>query len=80
MKKMEGVNGFFYEFVFNFHEGLARVKRNGGLAGFIDKTGKEVIPMQYSIASDFANGFARVRDTEGRNFYIDQLGREFREK
>ncbi len=38
-----------YEDVIPFSEGLAPVK-NGGLWGYVDETGKEVIPLQYAAA------------------------------
>jgi len=78
--EMQPVSDFLYEFVFDFHDGWARVKRNGGKTGFINKAGKEMIPVQYYSAKDFSNGFAKVSDMTGKNFYIDVFGREFFEK
>ena len=49
-----------YEYVHNFCEGLARVNENN-MYGFIDKTGKEVIPLNYYVqAYDFNEGLAAV--------------------
>lgn len=47
------------ESAFSFFEGRAAVKSNG-YYGFIDKTGKIVIPCIYSLAFNFKNGLARV--------------------
>ena len=49
---------------------MAAVKLNGKW-GFIDKTGKEVIPCEYYWATDFHEGLAKVG--EGR--YIDKKGK-----
>ena len=56
-----------------FSEGLAAVEKDG-LMGYIDRTGKIVIPLQYLYASDFSHGFARVQDEKGLLF-IDKTGR-----
>ncbi len=49
-----------YEDVYGFSEGLARVDKNN-MRGFIDKTGKEAIPLNYYIgAQDFSEGLAAV--------------------
>jgi hypothetical protein len=43
--------------------------------GFVDKSGKEVIPCIYDYAADFSNGRAMIRlgDKEG---FIDKMGNE----
>lgn len=51
-----------YEWADHFSEGLAPVKRNG-LWGFIDQTGKEVIPPRYSRVNSFSEGLAAVRES-----------------
>ncbi|MEA5011815.1 MAG: sigma-70 family RNA polymerase sigma factor [Angelakisella sp.] len=43
-----------------YKNGLCKVTDYSGLVGFIDKTGKEVIPCQYQEASNFRNGYAYV--------------------
>ena len=54
-------------------EGLAPVRFNDKW-GFIDKTGKEVIPFRYDYALDFsAEGIAHVK-FEGMWFYINKKG------
>ncbi|MBN1523863.1 MAG: WG repeat-containing protein [Spirochaetales bacterium] len=49
---------------YSFNEGLARV-RNIRMSlqkcGYIDKTGKAVLPIQYQDAMAFSNGYAGVR-------------------
>ena len=55
---------------YDFNEGLARVSLDNKF-GFIDKTGKEVIPMQYNNALYFSEGVAAVqKDTTW--IYIDK--------
>lgn len=62
-----------YENAHSFHEGMAAVKLNGKW-GFIDRTGKEVIPLEYSFARDFHNGVAIVSMTDsGEPVVIDEL-------
>ena len=48
-----------YDCVCDFEEGLAAVCLNGKW-GFIDKTGKEVIPLKYDFAYGFFGGLAQV--------------------
>jgi len=45
-----------------FNNGMASVKRKG--AGFIDKTGKEIIPFEYHECSNFNEGYAVVRELD----------------
>ena len=74
-----------YETVNDFSDGLAAVfnyeENSDNLKyGYIDKTGKLVIPMQFIKAYwddsegiiDFNNGIAVVNDKEGRTFCIDK--------
>lgn len=51
---------------------LAPVKKNGKW-GYIDQTGKLVIPCQWDKADPFSDGFAVVKDKEGF-YYIDKRG------
>lgn len=53
-------------------EGLAYMG-NGGLFGYVDKTGKFVIPQQYSDVTNFYNGMAGVAK-DGRWGVIDKNG------
>lgn len=85
-----------YKEVGDFSEGLAAVaiqvgtQKNGSAVvrwGFIDKTGKEVIPCQYRYTSSrfkgdryevgpsFSEGLAAVQDENGKWGYIDQTGK-----
>ncbi len=48
-----------YDNVGCLHEQLAKVELNGK-SGFIDKDGKEIIPLQYKFASNFYQGVALV--------------------
>ena len=61
-----------------FHEGLSKLYVSEGsstTAGFIDKTGKVVIPAKYSNAGDFSEGFAFVAKN-GKLGFIDKTGKE----
>lgn len=67
-----------YDFVNAFSDGLAQVIINDKY-GFIDKSGREVIPCRYDWANDlipgFKNGLAQLRlnDKQG---YVDRFGNE----
>ena len=61
-----------------FSEGLADVRLNGKW-GFIDKSGKVVIPFKYDDALPFSEGFAVV-ELDGKDGYIDKNGTEFFEE
>lgn len=50
---------YHYELTGHFHEGLCHVQR-GGMWGYIDTTGVEIIPPQYTHAEPFRQGRARV--------------------
>ncbi len=58
----------------DFYEGLAWVKKDGKY-GYIDKTGKEVIPCIYEGAGDFSEGLAAVKQDDKWGF-IDKTGKE----
>lgn len=49
-----------YDFVGDFHEGLARV-RKGPKWGYINEAGEEIIPLIYDYAHDFHNGTTSVK-------------------
>ena len=49
-------------------EGLLLVERNDKY-GFIDKTGKEVIPCKYYFATSFSNGYAVVQEKKDDSYY-----------
>ena len=68
-----------YSSAFPFYEGLAMVRsRDTHKAGFIDQTGKEVIPCQYRWAGYFRNGATYASDAEGKNWLIDQTGKRLK--
>lgn len=63
-----------YPYIGEFHEGLAKVRNNKGLYGYINKRGKEVIPCQFKEAKNFSEGLAPVCNEEGKWGYIDKKG------
>ena len=68
-----------YSSVLPFYEGLAMVRsRNTHKAGFIDKTGKEVISCQYKWVGYFRNGVTYASDEEGKNWLIDKTGKKLK--
>jgi len=86
-----------YESVGNFSEGIASVRSSSiflnvqqgvllPLYGYINKTGKEIIPIKYTSVEDFKNGKAKVKLTvissndeeKSTEFYIDKNGSEIK--
>lgn len=68
-----------YRHVESFSEGLAMVRSSDARrAGFIDQTGKEVIPCQYRWAGYFRNGATYASDAEGKNWLIDKAGKKLK--
>ena len=67
------VAGKEYKQIGDFSEGLAVVKSNGKY-GFIDKTGKEVIPLKYDDAEKFYKATAIITWKEKKGL-IDRMGR-----
>jgi hypothetical protein len=64
-----------YDEVYPFSEELTRVRLNDKW-GFIDETGKEIIPCKYDDARSFSHGCACVK-IEGNEIYIDKQGNEY---
>ena len=66
-----------FDFVGEFHEGLARFAR-GKLFGFVDKRGRIVIPPRFTSEWNFSEGLARVTSDDDpywhRCGYVDQSG------
>lgn len=55
------INNEEYDEIGEFSENLAGVKKSGK-TGYIDTTGKMVIPYKFDIGTPFYNGFALVKD------------------
>ena len=64
----------WYNDIYDFSEGFAGVKLNRKW-GFIDKSGREVIPFKYDEAGYFSEGFAQVKLNRKWGI-IDKNGRE----
>lgn len=56
-----------------FSEGLSCVEKNGKY-GYIDKTGKVVVPFLFSEGGHFSEGLARVGNDEKKYGFIDTTG------
>ena len=66
-----------WKFVDDFYDGLALVKNIKGKYGFIDKTGKLVIPCRWNFVHffPFSDGLAAVADEQKNWGYIDKTGK-----
>ena len=59
----------------DYSEGLAAVRDDNWRCGFINKTGKVVIPCQWKGAGSFSEGSAFVIDDNGKRVMIDKTGK-----
>ena len=60
----------------NFTEGLAPVRNDNFLWGYIDKTGEVVIPYTWSDAYCFSEGLAPVKGVKSKKYgFIDKTGK-----
>ena len=83
-KKQYGIyNAYKREFVvpceyeelgYAYYEGYISAMKNGKL-GYLDESGKVVIPFSYDSASDFSEGFAVV-ERYGKYGYVDRYGND----
>lgn len=64
-----------FDYISDFREGLAVVGISGRGYGYIDTSGKIVIPAQYEKANDFSNGRASVMKN-GIWYFIDGAGKK----
>lgn len=64
-----------FDFIDDFHDGLARVGKSGRGYGFVDKDMNLIIPMIYENADGFQGGRAKVR-RGGRWMFVDARGNE----
>ncbi|AHM61409.1 hypothetical protein D770_15775 [Flammeovirgaceae bacterium 311] len=83
--KGAGISGFlnkegqleiygYYDKVYNFSDGLARVEKNGK-SGYINRDGDYAIPPIFRGGGTFANGLAPVLDeATGKWGYVDKKG------
>lgn len=70
------LTGFEFKYAKTFSEGLAAVANQKGEYGFIDLTGKLVVPYKfYNVVANFENGRARVSESRFKKAYeIDHNG------
>src|SRR5205807_10269842 len=69
-KKMMMRNGYAAD----FSEGLAVVSSKDGQVGYMDRSGKVLIPYMFQAARNFSEGLALV-EKEGKWGYIDTSGK-----
>ena len=58
-----------------FDDGLALVKDANDKWGFIDKTGRLIIPCMWEWAGHFREGLAPVMEANHNYHYIDKTGK-----
>ena len=65
------------DYASNFHDGLAKIESQNKY-GYVNTTGKIVIPCQFEIASDFSEGLARISSKVKDKWvygFIDKTGK-----
>ena len=62
-----------YDYVDDFHEGMAIVTLNGK-SGFIDKKGQEVVSCHFNYVCKYSGGLACVKDNNYKCGFIDKKG------
>ena len=62
------------DFLGDYFAHWAAVKDDNGKWGYIDKTGKLVIPCQWEATEGFSEKLAAVKDATGKWGYIDTKG------
>ena len=65
----------WYDWIDNFHDGLAIVRREDYLMNFINKQGKLLSNEWFSWVNDFKDGLAVGQRTNGEYFKIDKQGK-----
>lgn len=60
---------------FSVADGLARAKK-GELYGYIDTSGKEVLPITHYFAQPFSDGLGMVEEPKGTLFCVDKTGKK----
>ncbi|MEI6122688.1 MAG: WG repeat-containing protein [Bacteroidota bacterium] len=72
------ITEFKYDNLNDFTEDMAAVAVNVNgtlLWGYIDRTGKEIVPCQYTQVDGFFNGMSAVYDNTKKGGYIDKTGK-----
>ncbi len=62
-----------YDMAYEFRDGLAKVVKNGQ-SGFVDTTGREIIPLSFDYVSSFVEGMARFEQARKWGF-VDKKGK-----
>lgn len=68
-------NSSKWESISNYSEGLAAVLDSNGKWGFIDRTGRLVIPGQWDVVGSFSEGLAEVEKALDKCGFIDKTGK-----
>lgn len=68
-----------YDNASDFNEGLARVGKDNKY-GYVNESGKEIVPVQFPAASNFNYGFAAVKSAEGECYFIDKQGKKMNDQ
>lgn len=64
-----------YSYMGTFNNGLALVRNQKYLYGYINKKGEEVIPCKYKNAKEFSEGLACIQDNNGLWGFINKEGK-----
>ncbi len=81
MIKLDNITTSDYENLGSFSEGMAKVEDRSKKIGYMDKTGKIIVPCQYYSGSYFSEGLALVEleFDNGEHIFIDKTGKHILE-
>ena len=68
-----------YDHITKFEGGIARIREKNGGYGFIDKTGKLIIPCIYDWEYDYSNGLIEMK-LNGKSVFFDTKGQKITKK
>ncbi|HVI42246.1 MAG TPA: WG repeat-containing protein [Anaerovoracaceae bacterium] len=72
------ITKFVYDNAQYFHEGLGGFMKGDANWGYIDKTGKEVIPATYANPADFINGYANIQKADESYIRVESPIKKYR--
>jgi hypothetical protein len=75
-KKGERMSREIFEYASDFKEGLAIIKNEKGLLGFLDTLGNIAIKPIYNTVRNFSEGLAFVTEPNGEAYFIDKQGKK----
>ena len=74
-KRIQLLSNYTYIDPFSTDEGVARVEKDAKY-GYIDSTGKEIVPVTNYNVQSFSEGLGLVEESEGSFYFVDKTGKK----